>query len=136
MFQFVSHAESYHLQQNLIFAGLEYLLNSIKSDIPNIKKYSKRVHFEYLEKEFIKYSESVKKEFLMLVGEFLDNFIEHVREYELVAIAGDFNASATDQGSSEMDKRKPNLLEVFSYLNLVLLKSGGVNSCRKEISAL
>ena len=55
----------------------------------------------------------------MLVGEFLDNLIEHVRECELVAIAGDLNASATDQGSSETEKRRPNLLEVFSYLNLV-----------------
>ena len=47
----------------------EYLLNSEKADIHDIKKYSRKVHFEYLEKkEFIKYSESVQKEFIMLNG--------------------------------------------------------------------
>lgn len=67
--------------------------------------------------------------------DFLDKLTEDIRKRNLVAVAGDFNAWATDWGSSTTNERGQALIEALSSLDLVLLNSGNVSTFRKGTSS-
>lgn len=68
---------------------------------------------------------------------FLDRLTEDVKQHSPVAIAGDFNAWATDWGSKKTNAKGQALLEAMSLLDVVLLNSGDKPTfTRREASSI
>ena len=64
----------------------------------------------------------------------LDNLAEHVRGQYPIIVAGNFNALALEWSSRNTNKRSEVLLDVFAFLDLVLMNDRSTPTFRETFT--